>query len=126
MGNRCLFVCVCKYPRIILYYCYLYRSWFECEYLVSRSFRVTVHVYKNLNSVFVDLISSISVIWNLTRDRQTALNPVNTYSGVRVIASCILHEICLLIGELAIRQTNLTLIVRLGSKSDLLIEQYCY
>ena len=46
------------------------------------------------------------------------------YSGVRVIASRILHEICLLIGELAIRRTNLTLIARLGDKSDLLIEQY--
>ena len=49
----------------------------------------------------------------------------DVYSGVRVIASRILHEICLLISELAIRRTNLTLIVRLGTKSDLLIEQYC-
>ena len=32
------------------------------------------------------------------------------YSGVRVIASRILHDICLLIGELANRGTNLTLI----------------
>ena len=48
------------------------------------------------------------------------------YSGVRVIASRILHEICLLIGELAIRGTKLTLNARLGTKSDLLIEQYCY
>ena len=48
------------------------------------------------------------------------------YSGVRVIASRILHEVSLLIGELAIRLTNLTLIVRFGAKSDLLIEQYCY
>ena len=47
------------------------------------------------------------------------------YSGVRVIASRILHTICLLIGELAIRRTNLILIARLGTKSDLLIEQYC-
>ena len=47
------------------------------------------------------------------------------YSGVHVIASRILHEICLLIGELAIRRTNLTLIV-LEAKCDLLIEQYCY
>ena len=45
------------------------------------------------------------------------------YSGVRVIANRILHEICLLIDELAITQTNLTLIVPLGTKSDLLIEQ---
>ena len=51
--------------------------------------------------------------------RFTLLN----YSGVRVIASRILYEICLLIGELAIRRT---LIVRLGTKSHLLIEQYCY
>ena len=48
------------------------------------------------------------------------------YSDVRVIASRILHEICLLIGELAIRGTKLTLNARLGTKSDLLIEQYCY
>ena len=48
------------------------------------------------------------------------------YSGVRVIASRILHEICLLIGELAIRGTKLTLNARLGTKSNLLIEQYCY
>ena len=46
------------------------------------------------------------------------------YSSVRLIASRILHEIFLLIGELAIKRTNLTLIVRLGAKSDLLIEQY--
>ena len=46
-------------------------------------------------------------------------------NGVRVIASRILHEICLLISELAIRRTNLTLIVHLGIKSDLLIGQYC-
>ena len=48
------------------------------------------------------------------------------YSSVRVIASRILHEICLLIGELAIRRTNLSLIVRLGTKSELLMgEHYC-
>ena len=35
-----------------------------------------------------------------------------SYSDVRVIASRILHEIYLLIGELAIRRTNLTLIVK--------------
>ena len=35
-------------------------------------------------------------------------------------------HICLLIGEHAIARTNLTLIVPLGTKSDLLIEQYCY
>ena len=45
------------------------------------------------------------------------------YSSVRVIASRILHEICLLIGELAIRGTKLTLNARLGTKSNLLIEQ---
>ena len=48
------------------------------------------------------------------------------YSGVRIIASRILHEIWLLIGELAIRGTKLTLNARLGTKSNLLIEQYCY
>ena len=45
------------------------------------------------------------------------------YSSVRLIASRILHEICLLIGELAIRGTILTLNARLGTKSNLLIEQ---
>ena len=34
-----------------------------------------------------------------------------------------LYENCLLIGELAIRRTKLTLIVPLGTKYDLLIEQ---
>ena len=48
------------------------------------------------------------------------------YTGVRVTASRILHEICLLIAELTTRQTNLPLIVRLGTNSDLLIEQYYY
>ena len=52
-------------------------------------------------------------------------NTVSIYSGVRVIASRILHEIRLLMDELAIRRTNLTLIVRLGTKSDLLGEHYC-
>ena len=51
---------------------------------------------------------------------------ITTYSSVRVIASRILHEICLLIGELAIRGTKLTLNARLGTKSNLLTEQYCY
>ena len=50
----------------------------------------------------------------------------SNYSGVRIIASRILHEICLLIGELAIRGTKLTLNARLGTKSNLLIEQYYY
>ena len=45
------------------------------------------------------------------------------YSSVRVIASRILHKICLLVGELAIRGTKLTLNARLGIKSNLLIEQ---
>ena len=45
------------------------------------------------------------------------------YSGVRVIASRILHEISLLIGELAIRGTKLTLNARLGTENNLLIEQ---
>ena len=48
------------------------------------------------------------------------------YSGVRVIASRILHEICLLIGKLTIRGKKLTLNARLGTKSNLLIEQNCY
>ena len=39
------------------------------------------------------------------------------YSGVRVIASRILHGICLLIGELAIRGTKLTLTTKLGCVS---------
>ena len=47
------------------------------------------------------------------------------YSEVRVIASRILHEICSLIGELIIRGTELTLNARLGTKSNVLIEQYC-
>ena len=50
---------------------------------------------------------------------------VYIYSGVRVIASRILHEICLLIGELAIRGTKLTLNARLGTKSNFLIDEYC-
>ena len=45
------------------------------------------------------------------------------YSGVRVISSRILHEICLLIGELAIRGTKLTLNARLGTENNLLLEQ---
>ena len=48
------------------------------------------------------------------------------YRGVRVIASRVLQEICLLIGELAIRGTELTMNARLGTESNLLIEQYCY
>ena len=45
------------------------------------------------------------------------------YSGVRVIASRILHEIDLLIGELVIRGTKLRLNARLGTENNLLIEQ---
>ena len=37
---------------------------------------------------------------------------IERYSSVRVIASRILHEICLLIGELAIGGTKLTLNAR--------------
>ena len=39
---------------------------------------------------------------------------------VPVIASRILHEICLLLGELSIRGTKLTLNARLGTKTNLL------
>ena len=48
------------------------------------------------------------------------------YSGVRLIASRILDEICLLIGELAISGTKLTLNARLETEDNLLIEQYCH
>ena len=48
------------------------------------------------------------------------------YSSVRVISSSILHEICLLVGEFAIRGTKLTLNARLGTKSNLLIEQLLF
>ena len=48
------------------------------------------------------------------------------YNGVRLIASRILDEICLLLGELAIRGTKLTLNARLGTENNLLIEQYCH
>ena len=51
---------------------------------------------------------------------------VYIYISVRVMTSRILHEICLLVAELAIRGTILTLNARLGTKSNLLIEQYCY
>ena len=46
------------------------------------------------------------------------------YSGVRVIATRILHEISLLIGEVGIRGTKLTLNAGLGTENKLLIEQY--
>ena len=46
------------------------------------------------------------------------------YSGVRVISTRILNEISLLIGELAIRGTKLTLNAGLGTENKLLIEQY--
>ena len=46
------------------------------------------------------------------------------YSGIRVIASRILYEICLLIAELAIRGTELTLIARLGTENNSIIEQH--
>ena len=65
------------------------------------------------------VISVVSMLSSVVLD-------VYKYSGVRVIASRILHEICLLIGELAIRGTKLALNARLGTKSNLLIEQYCY
>ena len=44
------------------------------------------------------------------------------YSGVRVIATRILHEISLLIGEIAIRGTKLTSNA-VGTENKLLIEQ---
>ena len=53
-------------------------------------------------------------IWNLK------------FSGVRIIASRILHEICLLLGELAVIGTELALNARLGIESNLLIEQNCH
>ena len=46
------------------------------------------------------------------------------YKGVRVIANRILHEICLLIGKLAIIGTKLTLNACLGIKSNSVVEQY--
>ena len=46
------------------------------------------------------------------------------YNCVRVVASLIFHEISLLIGEFAIRGTELTCNVRLGTDNSLLIEQY--
>ena len=46
------------------------------------------------------------------------------YSGIALLATRILHEIWLLIGEVAIRRTKLTLNDGLGTKKKLLIEQY--
>ena len=48
---------------------------------------------------------------------------LHIYSGVRVIATRILHEISLLIGELAIRGTKLTLNGGLGKEIKLPLEQ---
>ena len=87
--------------------------------VISSSLGIEKYVLKTMPSIQKDNEPLLNV----------CLYPILTvfkYSGVRVIASRILHEICLLIGALAIRRTNLTLIVRLGFKSDLLIEQYCY
>ena len=50
----------------------------------------------------------------------------SVYGIVRLIASRILHEICLLIGELANRGTKLTLNARMGAENNLLLDQYCY
>ena len=72
---------------------------------------------RNLISLTIHLNSRIII---------DLLHLITRYSGVRVIASRILHEICLLVGELAIRGTKLSLNARLGTKSNLLIEQYCY
>ena len=46
---------------------------------------------------------------NIRKNIYIRHNTVSTDSGVRVIATRILHEISLLIGELAIRGTKLTL-----------------
>ena len=82
-------------------------------------FKVTVH-NNEVAYIIGHKYNRISII-NIYKGRKFFLT---TYSGVRVIASRILHEICLLIGELAIRETKLTLNARLGTKSNLLIEQF--
>ena len=80
-----------------------------------------INTINNLINIFVmGIWIQHSILVTLTTDKQTSI----ICSGARVIASRILHEICLLYGELAITRTNLTLIVHLGAKSDLLIKQY--
>ena len=46
------------------------------------------------------------------------------YSGIALLATRILHEIWLLIDEVAIRGTKLTLNAGLGTKKKLLIKQF--
>ena len=48
---------------------------------------------------------------------------LSNYSGVRLMANRILHEICFIVGELAIRGTELSLNARLGTENNLLLEQ---
>ena len=63
-------------------------------------------------------------IWEVFKSSSVHAHSTFQYSGVRVIATRILQEISLLIGELAIRGTKLTIIAGLGTENKLLIEQY--
>ena len=47
------------------------------------------------------------------------------YSGIALLAIRIFHEIWLLIGEVDIKVTKLTLNTGLVTKKKVLIEQYC-
>ena len=64
-------------------------------------------IYSGINQLTLKLVCILELQIELTQKFYLL------YSSVRVIATRILHEICLLIGELAIRGTELTLITRL-------------
>ena len=76
-------------------------------------------------TTLLNCLSPLFVLSHISADLSNIhYDKYHNYSSVRVIASRILHEICLLVGELAIRGTKLTLNARLGTKGNLLIEQY--
>ena len=67
-------------------------------------------------------------VLNTFRQGQAPKGLKSVFSGHQCCSrnsSRILHEICLLIGKLVIRGMKLTLNARLGTKSNLLLEQYC-
>ena len=106
-----------KQSRTYLYYITRFCNANDDIIVSKRNLGIMTELHILLMKQYKYICTNVSCYYNIT---------VYTYSGVRVIASRILHEISLLIGELAIRGTKLTLNACLGTKSNLLIEQFCY
>ena len=64
------------------------RSWSQSEDLVSRAFRIAVHVHQNMDAIGINAVGSFTIAWNLREiDKMLCLSRYLRTKGCAIICA---------------------------------------